>query len=191
MRTAFKEWAVIVDALAGGAQIIILRKGGIREKRGIFKPEHDEFFLFPTLFHQQRDSVLPSAQNRYDQILPLYQDKTTVRIDSFARVAAVRQLAELSQAQRLRGLHVWRDEIVAQRFDWGREKSIYAMAVRVFRLPKPLLLPLSTIYAGCKSWVELEIKPDTAGSIPVLDDASFQQQLETFHLALDPAGSPL
>ena len=75
---------------------------------------------------------------------------------------------------------------MAQRFDWGREKSIYAMAVRVFRLPKPLLLPLSTIYAGCKSWVELEIKPDTAGSIPVLDDASFQQQLETFHLALDP-----
>ncbi|HKS37709.1 MAG TPA: DUF1802 family protein, partial [Verrucomicrobiae bacterium] len=55
-----------MDALGRGEQIIILRKGGITERRGGFKPEHAEFLLFPTLFHQQRDSVVPDAQVRYD-----------------------------------------------------------------------------------------------------------------------------
>jgi hypothetical protein len=31
MRAAFKEWAVIVDTLGRGGQIVILRKGGISE----------------------------------------------------------------------------------------------------------------------------------------------------------------
>ncbi len=70
MRAAFKEWAVIVDALGRGAQSIILRKGGISEGRGGFKMEHPRFLLFPTLFHQQRESVLPTAQARYDEIAP-------------------------------------------------------------------------------------------------------------------------
>ncbi len=39
MRIAFKEWAVIVDALGRGDQILILRKGGISEGRGGFQIE--------------------------------------------------------------------------------------------------------------------------------------------------------
>ena len=31
MRLAFKEWAIIVDALGRGEQILILRKGGLQE----------------------------------------------------------------------------------------------------------------------------------------------------------------
>ena len=66
MRIAFKEWAVVVDALGHGEQIIILRKGGMAEGAAGFKPEHSRFWLFPTLFHQQRESVLESAQKRWD-----------------------------------------------------------------------------------------------------------------------------
>ncbi len=190
MRIAFKEWAVIVDALGAGAQIVILRKGGISEGAAGFRPEHPAFFLFPTLFHQQRDSVLPGAQARYDQILPLYENRASVRIEYFARVAEVRRLGDLAAAEALRGRHVWRDEVVAQRFDWGREKSIHALAVRVFRLPAPLILPASPKYAGCKSWVDLEIEPDTAGAAPVLDEASFQARLEAFDTVLQLAGVP-
>src|SRR5512138_2779668 len=54
MRTAFKEWAIVVDALGRGEQILILRKGGIAEGRGGFRPEHTRFLLFPTAFHEQR-----------------------------------------------------------------------------------------------------------------------------------------
>ena len=70
MRTAFKEWAIIVDALGRGEQIVILRKGGISEGRGGFQVTQARFLLFPTLFHQQRDAVLPDARRRYDVIAP-------------------------------------------------------------------------------------------------------------------------
>jgi hypothetical protein len=39
VRIAFKEWAVVVDALGRGEQILTLRKGGISEGRGGFRLE--------------------------------------------------------------------------------------------------------------------------------------------------------
>lgn len=43
MRTAFEEWAIVVDALALGEQIIILRKGGISKGRGGFRVDQERF----------------------------------------------------------------------------------------------------------------------------------------------------
>jgi hypothetical protein len=184
MRRAFKEWAVIVDALGRGDQILILRKGGIAEGGGGFRVEHTEFLLFPTLFHQQRESVLESGRERFDEVLPLYHDPTTVRIEFLARVAAGRRLEYLGDAERLRGQHIWRDDVIARRFDWGSDKSIYAMAVRVFRLPLPVIIPASPAYGGCKSWVELESDLDLDGMLPVLPDAGFDAKLRAFETAL-------
>ena len=70
MRAAFKEWAVVVDALGRGIQTVILRKGGISVGPGGFQVAHNRFLLFPTLFHQQRESVIESAQARYDELAP-------------------------------------------------------------------------------------------------------------------------
>ncbi|HTA30560.1 MAG TPA: DUF1802 family protein, partial [Candidatus Cybelea sp.] len=86
MRVAFKEWAVVVDALLRGGQIVLLRKGGLREGPGGFKIEHPEFLLFPTLFHQQRQSVIPAAQSRFDELAPLFPPLETLRLEGFARV---------------------------------------------------------------------------------------------------------
>ncbi len=128
MRAAFKEWAVIVDALGHGIQSIILRKGGISEGRGGFKMEHPRFLLFPTLFHQQRDSVLPAAQVRYDEIAPHFAGPDKLRLEFSANVVAVRELKSLAEAEALRGQHVWRDEVIVERFDWGHDKGIFALA---------------------------------------------------------------
>ena len=49
----FKEWSLVCDALGGGCQSVILRKGGMAEERGGFSFRHREFFLFPTFFHEQ------------------------------------------------------------------------------------------------------------------------------------------
>ena len=87
MRTAFKEWAIVVDALGRGEQILILRKGGISEGRDGFRLEHSQFLLFPTLFHQQRESVIAAAQERYDQIAPRLPSPEIVRVEFFAEVA--------------------------------------------------------------------------------------------------------
>jgi hypothetical protein len=186
MRIAFKEWAVVVDALGRGEQIIILRKGGISEGRSGFQVEHNRFFLFPTLFHQQRESVLPGAQARYDALAPKLSPNF-VRIECLAEVVDWKFLDSMEGALRLRGQHVWRDEVVRERFEWGRAKSIYAMAVRVFRLPLPIDLPMRPKYGGCKSWVELDSIIATDGSQPVLTEREFGAKLEQFRAVLEPA----
>lgn len=191
MRAAFKEWAIVVDALGRGEQIIILRKGGISEGKGGFKMEHPRFFLFPTLFHQQRESVVPAAQARYDQIAPNFPPKDKLRIEFFAEVAFVEQLHSLEQANTLRGQHVWRDEVIAERFEWGREKAIFALAVKVFRLPHAVELPMLPSYGGCKSWIELDEDIATQGSHLVLGEAEFQVKLDRMREALKRGAVPL
>jgi hypothetical protein len=59
---AFKEWAVVVEALGEGEQILILRKGGISEQRGQFEVQHREFWLYPTQFHEAERAIIPSMR---------------------------------------------------------------------------------------------------------------------------------
>ena len=49
---AFKEWAVSCAAMQSGEQILLIRKGGIREDGGTFTIADTEFFLMPTYEHQ-------------------------------------------------------------------------------------------------------------------------------------------
>src|SRR5687767_15539791 len=53
MIPGFKEWTLVCKALGEGAQSLIIRKGGIAEGRAGFRFQHEEFLLFPTLFHEQ------------------------------------------------------------------------------------------------------------------------------------------
>jgi hypothetical protein len=185
MRVAFKEWAVVVDALGRGEQIIVLRKGGISEGRGGFAVSHPRFAFFPTQFHQQRESVIPSAQARFDQIAPTFPGSAELRLEYWAEVAAWKRLDSLQTARRLEGQHIWRPEVIADRFDWGRQKEIYALAVRVFRLPRPLSFLMLPEYGGCKSWIELAHDIDESGSAKVLSDSDFAARLNQFERVLN------
>ncbi|MEO7297051.1 MAG: DUF1802 family protein [Verrucomicrobiota bacterium] len=184
MRSAFKEWAVIVDALGRGDQILILRKGGISEGRDGFQMERREFLLFPTLFHQQREAVLPAAQKRFDEIAPHFPSPEILQLKYFARIIEWRNLVSLEEAKRLRGQHFWREEVIAERFYWGKDKNIFALAVRVFRLAQMVELPLLPGYGGCKSWIELDADIATKDAQPVLDEKSFAEKLLKFQGAL-------
>ncbi|HEV2247291.1 MAG TPA: DUF1802 family protein [Terriglobia bacterium] len=180
MRAAFKEWEVVVDALGRGDQILLLRKGGIHEGRGGFRPEHRRFLLFPTRYHQQRECVVASAQARFDEMTrPISAE--LVRLEFGAELVEARRLEALSQAKALRGQHIWRDEVVERRFDWGKDRGIHVLAVRVFRLAQALELPLTTAYAGCQSWIMLERDIATHGATPVLEDVTFEKKLADFH----------
>jgi hypothetical protein len=186
VRIGFKEWAVVVDALARGDQILILRKGGISEGSGGFQLEHERFLLFPTLFHQQRDSVIPAAQIRYDAIAPgLSPGK--VQLECFAEVVDWKLLENFDAAQQLNGQHVWRDEVIREKFESGKGQSLYVIAVRVFRLAVPVELPMAPHYGGCKSWVELDTTISRDGAQPVLTDREFSTKFERFEQALAPA----
>jgi hypothetical protein len=186
-RIAFKEWAVIVDRLGTGAQIVILRKGGIHEKRGGFEVEHKGFFLFPTLFHQQRESVVAEARPRCDEVLPAYSDKSRVRIEFWAEALEARRVTDWARLARLAPLHVWTEDVVKDRFGWGKENAIFVIATRVYRLAEPRTLPVLEKYGGCKSWIELDAgaAPSLEGKRPVLADAEFEKKLRAVREALD------
>jgi hypothetical protein len=186
VRVAFKEWAVVVDALLRGEQIVIVRKGGLHEGRGGFQVEHPEFLLFPTLFHQQREAVLPAAQVRYDEIAPHFPPSEILRVEGFARVIEWRRVSSLEDVQRLRGQHIWRDEIIAGRFDWGRDKHIHALAVKVFRLESALEWPMRPAYGGCKSWIDLDEEVNIGEARPALAETAFADKLKQFQKALSP-----
>src|SRR4051794_41807531 len=47
--TALKEWASVIDALGSGAQIVLIRKGGLADES--FGVEAQRFYLFPTNYH--------------------------------------------------------------------------------------------------------------------------------------------
>ena len=182
VQTAFKEWAVIVEALGQGEQIVILRKGGIAEGRGGFRVEHERFWLFPTRFHHQAEGVVPDAAARFGSMT--FPPEDVLRIQFAAKVVEARRLESSAAAERLAGQHIWRDDVIAERFDWGRDQGIYAMAVRVRQLAAPMDLPMLEEYGGCKSWIELEPSMDIDGANPVLEDAIFEQKLADFREAL-------
>jgi hypothetical protein len=184
MRAAFKEWAVVVDALGSGDQIIILRKGGIAEGRRGFQVEHAEFLLYPTFVHQQREAVLPPWRDRFDAQQKERSPNSGVTLDFFAQVVSWQRLESRDQAQSLKGQHIWQDDVIAKRFDWGKEKNIYLLAVRVFRLP--LAMPTADLpnVRGCKSWIAVDQQIATEGATPVLSKEAFNVKLDRVNAAL-------
>ncbi len=58
---ALKEWSAAVHAMLDGRQTVLLRKGGIHEKR--FALEASEFLFFPTVAHGHADRVRPEHRD--------------------------------------------------------------------------------------------------------------------------------
>src|SRR5437016_3381165 len=104
---AFKEWAVICQALATGRQALILRKGGIAESGDEFRLEHTRFWLFPTYTHQQRDGIRPEARPLLEQAEAERPPAGMLRLAHFAEVAGVYHVHDIVGALRLAGLHIW------------------------------------------------------------------------------------
>src|SRR5438067_946253 len=169
LKHAFKEWAVICEALAEGRQALILRKGGIAEASGEFQLEQTCFWLYPTYVHQQRAGIKPEALPLLEQVEAQRPPAGTLRLAHFAEVVGVYELHDMVGALLIRGMHLWSDETVQARFAY-RRPGLYVLLVRVYRAPQPLELPETAAYAGCRSWVELEHALPTAGATPVLDE---------------------
>jgi hypothetical protein len=183
VKNAFKEWAVVCQALATGRQSLILRKGGIVEEGGEFRPDQPEFLLFPTFSHQSPDSVIPEARPWLANLEADEPEAGTIALRHYGVVAEALRVRSLAAVLRLRGQHIWSDEVIEERFHRWRD-LIYALVVRVYALPQPVVLPLQEEYTGCKSWVELNCDISTAGSRPVLDDPAFARRHDSIRAAL-------
>jgi hypothetical protein len=157
---AFKEWEAVVEALGHGAQIIILRKGGISEGRAGFQARHPRFWLFPTAYHQQWEKTKPELQ-RYLAPAAATAGGKEITLQYFADVTDAVYLETWEQVERLRDTHFWNDEILRERFDYagrpGLEPGLHLLIVRVSRINLPHRLAASAAYDGCKSWIDVPV----------------------------------
>jgi CDP-diacylglycerol--glycerol-3-phosphate 3-phosphatidyltransferase len=153
---AFKEWEGIVGALGQGAQIVILRKGGIAEGRAGFAPKHPKFWLFPTRFHQQWEQTKPGLRRFASPAPDASKDFV---LEYFAEVTDALYLESWSQVARLQEDHFWSEEILRERFEYqdrpGMTAGLHLLILRVSRINLPHRLAPSPTYEGCKSWIEV------------------------------------
>ena len=155
VRTAFKEWGVICRALASGRQDVILRKGGIVEPGGAFRPEHARFLLLPTFLHQSAESLIPEAR---DLLVGIDDDRPAEGTVVFSHMAFVRAAHRITDRRALdayRDRHVWAESVVDERFHRWQDE-LHVLEVAVTSLPSPVALPWRESYGGCRSWVEIE-----------------------------------
>ncbi len=183
---ALKEWAVAVRALEEGEQILIMRKGGIAEETRDFQVQSDSFYLFPTYEHQKKHLLKDEYKHRIDESLSLWNPQdATVGITCFARVEEDIEILDERRLDRLRPFHIWTDQFAEERLKWKRKNPLHVLLLRVYKLDRPIRIPIVPAYTGCKSWIRLEAELPETGLVPVLDERRFQSERQRIKDALD------
>ena len=174
---AFKEWAVTVNALAQGQQVLLLRKGGIHEVTKDFRIAHPEFLLYPTYEHLNEDLLKPSSHSLFQETLTDSSPAGTVTFSYWAQVTETIKVAELEKVQELSNYHIWTNEYTESRLRWKPMVPLSIMLLRVFKLEAPVNIPWIKEYGGCTSWVEIMPKINLGQLTPAMNDSDYQNSV--------------
>lgn len=182
LNMALKEWSIVCDAVLADQQAILLRKGGIYEAAGEFELEHSKFLLFPTVLHQNPDSVKAAWR---DQIKTVDREPEEITIRGWAEVFFIARVPDRAAFDLMDDLHLWDKPLIDMRFNYRPDYPLYIIVLRAWKLPQPLKLSLYPQYAGCKSWVPLREPLALHGSQLVKPDAELleikRRIVTTFH----------
>jgi hypothetical protein len=178
--SALKEWAIVCKGLEDGRQTILLRKGGIMERKHGFELRHNDFYMFPTYEHQSRDLLQQEYADKFETIL---QDKPLDDLNTiylYAKVVFITETFSRKMLHDLRDFHIWNEKYINARMDYNPEKPLSIILLRVYRLNKALNVALSPQQAGCRSWIgfqslSTEDSQDNIGK-PVLGNDIFQER---------------
>lgn len=186
--TALKEWAIVCNALEDGSQTILLRKGGILEYKHGFQVTHNCFYLYPTFEHQSREYLKSEYWGKMDGPLSsakFDENEKVVIIRSWGEVKQIHKIRNMDELLKIRDYHIWSDKYLQMRLNYNSSKPLYLLVVRVYKLVQQLNIEILPQWAGCKSWVDINIPGneslDTCTDInkldllqPVIVDSEFQ-----------------
>lgn len=176
-QVALKEWAVTVKALAMGRQILLLRKGGIREEGKNFRVTYPEFLLYPTYEHQREELLKLEYQPSLSQVLAESPQKSTITFSYWARVEEVIEVSQQEKVDDLSPHYIWTNAYAQSRLHWKPRFPLSIMLLRVYRMEQPVSVSHLPEYSGCKSWVNLATQVTLGRCQPVLSDMEFQHQV--------------
>jgi hypothetical protein len=187
---ALKEWAAIEDALASGRLSVLVRKGGIYEKRGGFEVEHRGFWIFPTGWHQNEHELAPAFRSHLGETPRFAPGTIPLRV--WCAVEEAWCVDDLSALQRMGDLQPFTDDTLKSRFEYRGRPYLHVVLVRAHVLPEPRAIPNTAAYDGCVSWVALESPVCAEGARPVLSDDDFAAlRREVLARLGDAASSPV
>jgi hypothetical protein len=165
---ALKEWSAAVHAMLDGRQTVLLRKGGIHEKR--FDLAAGEFVFFPTVAHGHAERVRAEHRALLDAAGPDSTDDE-ILIRAGAKVVAAVEVNRPDALAEIEDTHIWTAASVrADRLDFRPRRLLTVLVVQARPLTEPVRLPRIGEYAGCMSWVDLPLEPSWGE--PVHDDAT-------------------
>jgi len=170
----FKEWALVCEALGGGEQSVILRKGGIAEGRAGFQFQHREFFLFPTFFHEQLEKTRSVQAGMPERRAGQIEMRFFAKLDESAVVTS------WETAVALEPFHILQRDVVRERFEYDQAPGIHVGFVRVFRLCEPWVIPELPAYGGCRSWVNLPSAAERRSMESVLTNEEYATRRREF-----------
>ena len=175
---ALKEWAVTVDAMSQGVQVLLLRKGGIHEDGKDFRVIHREFLLYPTYLHQKEELLQPAYQPALKNLLDQPQDDTHITFSHFARADEVLEISEQEKVDDLEPHYIWTTAYAQSRLHWKPMMPLSLLLLRVYELENPVTVPYLPEYGGCTSWIEVLTNVQLGNMKPVLDDAEYQRRID-------------
>lgn len=187
---ALKEWAVTVEALAQGQQILLLRKGGIHEEGKDFRVIHPEFLLYPTYEHQREDLLKPGHQGQLQDLLDRPHNPDEIRFSHWAKVEELMEISRQELVDSLSPHHIWADEYAQSRLRWKPMLPLSIMLMRVYRMEQQVNIPFLPEYRGCTSWVDIIPKVDLGKLEPVVSDERFQRMLDDIKGCLEAPVTP-
>src|SRR6185312_12412047 len=106
---ALKEWSAAVHGLLDGRQTVLLRKGGIGEKR--FEVAADRFLLFPTVAHSHAGRVRAEHQDLLEPAVADSDDDHVV-LRAGANVVAAIPVSNPAGLADVGPLHIWTERSV-------------------------------------------------------------------------------
>ena len=165
---ALREWATIVKALGEGKQTILIRKGEL-------KFTHNEFFLYPTFTTQTKDKFKGQFHLDFDATVT-GRAKGKVMMEFYAQIKEVCEVTKSKKLLELDSCYTWTSSHVEDYFQKTKDKKLYVIILRVFKLPKPVLIEPSG--PGSIVWVNLPTSISTQGLVPVLKDSQFKDTAE-------------
>jgi len=175
---ALKEWAVTVDAMAKGDQVLLLRKGGIHEDGKDFRVVHREFLFYPTYLHQKEDLLQPAHQPALRKLLEQPQDGDRITFSHWAKAEEVLEISEQEQVDNLEPHYIWTAAYAQSKLHWKPMLPLSVLLLRVYKLEQPVTVTYLPEYGGCTSWVEVLSDVNLGKMKPVLDDGDFQRRID-------------
>jgi len=173
LKVALKEWASVCQAMVSGQQMILLRKGGIHEVEGVFQLEEREFLLFPTYLHQNAEMLKPDFRGMLESHTT---EPEVVPISAAAVVTDILRIERRSQIDAIYDQHIWGKAQIDMRFNYKPQNPLYLILLRAYVLGQVTNVKNTAAYAGCKSWVPLDVAISMEGAKAALDDANYESR---------------